>query len=192
MKAVNYCTEFENFPDSQLLAAMSENDNAHSCVYERHKKYCINFMLSKGAEEDAAMDIYQDATIVLYEKVRNPEFKLTCSIQTYLNSICYNQMRARKKGSYETKTVLTDDVDENINDWFEEENESDNLKIEKILKELGHMKERADKCHERLRLFYYESLSMADIAKRLGFSNADSAKAQIDKCRSALKKILAA
>lgn len=184
------CSEFENFTDIQLLGAMLTNENAHSCIYLRHKTYCINYMKTKGASEDDAIDIYQDATIVLYEKIRNPEFKLTCSIQTYLNSVCYYQFLARMKSSYNKKVVLREDIDENAQDWFEEETEIINAKIERLLKEFENLKVRGDKCYERLRLFYYKKLTMLEIASMLGFSNDKSAKVQVDKCRSALKKIL--
>ena len=114
MSRVNPCSEFDNLSDIQLLEVMLTNDNAHSCIYLRHKTYCINFMISKGASEIDALDIYQDATIVLYEKNRDPEFRLTSSIQTYLNSICYNQLLARSKSSYTKKIVLKEEVDENV------------------------------------------------------------------------------
>ena len=146
--------------------------------------------MSKGASEFDAKDIYHDATIVLYEKIQNPAFKLTCSIQTFLNSICFYQLRAKAKSSYNLKTVHTDNVDESIYDWFEEETEIDNTKIERIVKEFEKLKATGDKCYERLRLFYYNKLTMEEIAARLGFSNSDSAKSQIDKCRKTLKKIL--
>ena len=190
MSGINPCSEFDNFTDSQLLGVMLTNDNAHSCIYLRHKAYCINFMMRKGALVNDALDIYQDATIVLYEKIQNPGFRLTCSIQTYLNSVCYYQLLSRAKSSYTKKVVFTDNIDENSQDWFEEESEIINVKIERLLKEFKNLKATGDKCYERLRLFYYEKLTMGEIAARLGFSNAESAKVQVDKCRSVLKKIL--
>jgi RNA polymerase sigma factor (sigma-70 family) len=190
MDVVNPCFQFQHFTDERLLDAMLNDDAAHSCIYLRHKSYCINFMMSKGASENDAIDIYQDATIVLYQKIRSRDFKLNSSIQTYLNSVCYNQLRARGKSSYNKKTVLTEDIDENVHDWFEEVNEESQIKINKIVNALGNLKVKGDKCYERLRLFYYDNLTMAEISVKLGFTNADSAKAQVDKCRSLLKKIL--
>ena len=190
MSRINPCSEFDNLTDTQLLDEMLSNGNAHACVYIRHRTYCLNFMMSKGASEHDALDIYQDATNILYEKIQNPEFRLTCSIQTYLNSVCYYQLLAKAKSGYYTKIVLTDDVDENIQDEFEEETDIVNAKIERLLVAFEELKAKGDKCYERLRLFYYKKLTMGEIAEKLGFSNADSAKVQVDKCRSALKNIL--
>lgn len=190
MSEINFCLEFENLNDSQLLGVMLTNDNAHSCTYIRHKNYCINFMMSKGASENDALDIYQDATIVLYEKIQNPEFRLTCSIQTYLNAICYYQLLGKATSRGGKMIVLTEDFDENYTDWFEEDTEIENANIEILLKEFEKLKTKGDKCYERLSLFYFKKLTMGEIAVKLGFSNADSAKVQIDKCRSILKRTL--
>jgi len=69
---------------------LKESSDALSMVYEKHKEYCINFMKSMYDNRDEVKDIYQDAVIVFYENAIKPGFNLTCSIQTYLNSICKN------------------------------------------------------------------------------------------------------
>lgn len=190
MRGIKSCLEFADFTDIQLLDKMSSNENAHTCIYLRHKEYCIKFLMSKGASEHDAMDIYQDATIVLYEKIKFSDFKLTCSIQTYLNSICHFQFLGRLKGNYTKKIILTEDIDESLNDWFEEETEIVNERVEKLNKEFENLKTNGDKCYERLRLFYYEKLTTAEIAIKQGLTNADSAKSQISKCRNLLKRKL--
>lgn len=192
MNGINPCFEFQNLTDAQLLEAMLKNDTAHSCIYSRHKSYCINFMMSKGASENDAIDIYQDATIVLYEKIRTPEFKLTSSIQTYLNSICYNQLRARSKSSYSKKTVLAEEIDEHGNDWFDEESEEQQTKINKILIALNELRLKGDKCYERLNLFYYENLKNDEIAKKLGLQDAATVKNLINRCRNLVKTMVGA
>lgn len=147
-------------------------------------------MISKGASEDDALDIYQDATIVLYEKIRNTEFRLTSSIQTYLNSICYYQLLARGKSSYANKIVLKEEVDDNIEDWFAEDDEVVQEKINKIRSALEDLKNKGDKCYERLNLFYYEKLKNEEIANRLGLQDAATVKNLINRCRNILKTML--
>ena len=55
---------------------------------------------NNGTEEDAA-DIFQDAIVVFYEKVRLNQFQLTSTIRTYIYSVCrhlwLNKLRAHKK-----------------------------------------------------------------------------------------------
>ena len=190
MSEINFCLEFENLNDSELLGEMLTNDIAHSCIYMRHKNYCINFMMSRGASENDALDIYQDATIVLYEKIQNSGFRLTCSIQTYLNSVCYYQLLARAKSSYVKKILLTDDIDDSIQDWFETEVEENQEKINKILFALETLRIKGHKCFERLRLFYYLKLKNDEIAKRLNLQDADTVKNLIGRCRTILKSMV--
>lgn len=190
MSRVNPCSEVDNLSDIQLLEAMLTNDNAHSCIYLRHKAYCMNFMMSKGASENDALDIYQDATIVLYEKIRDIEFKLTSSIQTYLNSICYYQLLARGKSSYTKKIVLKEEVDENIQDWFEQDDEETLKQIDKLQKGFAYLKDKGDKCYERLKLFYFDKLSTSDIAIILDLKNANVVKHLINRCRDVLRKLV--
>lgn len=147
-------------------------------------------MMSKGASENDALDIYQDATIVLYEKIRDTEFKLTSSIQTYLNSICYYQLLARGKSSYNKKIVLKEEVDETVQDWFAENDEIAQEKINKIRSALEDLKSKGDKCYERLNLFYYEKLKNEEIANRLGLQDAATVKNLINRCRNILKTML--
>lgn len=146
--------------------------------------------MSKGASENDALDIYQDATIVLYEKVRNTEFRLTSSIQTYLNSICYNQLRSRGKSSYTKNIVLKEEIDENAQDWFAEEDEITQEQINKIGSALEDLKSKGDKCYERLNLFYYKKLKNKEIAERLGLQDSATVKNLINRCRNILKTIL--
>lgn len=187
MSRLKFCTDFEKLNDIQLLELMLKDENVHSCIYLRHKDYCINYMISKGVTEIDALDIYQDATIVLYEKTQNKEFKLTSSIQTYLNSICYYQFLAKRKDNYTKKILLKEEFDENIQDWFEEDDEIVQEKTKKILSAFVDLKNNGDKCYERLYLYYYEKLKNEEIANRLGLKDAKTVKNLINRCRNIIK-----
>ena len=43
-------------------------------------------------------------------------------------------------------------------------------------------------CHDLLKKRYLEGKSMVEIAKQMGYSNTDSAKAQVYHCKEFLKK----
>ena len=64
-----------------------------------------------------------------------------------------------------------------------EENERANL-INNCLNELG------DTCKRILYYFYYDELSMEDIAEKMGFANADTAKTKKYKCKKELDKLV--
>jgi DNA-directed RNA polymerase specialized sigma24 family protein len=83
--------------DQTILKNLRKDVKYLDQVYLQNKEYCLNFMKRKHQDFEAIKDIYQDAIIVLYENTRNPKFELTCSIQTYLNSICRNQLLTKYK-----------------------------------------------------------------------------------------------
>jgi RNA polymerase sigma factor (sigma-70 family) len=169
------------------------DDEAVTRLYNRHKSYCISFMNSKYNDENTIQDIYQDAVIVFIEKVRTKNLELVnTSIQTYLNSICYNQIKVRF--SSKSKPVLVgDDLDnqnnynENINDWFNDINDIKNERMKFLQEELLTMQESGGKCYEILRLFYFEKKNMESIAKAMNYTNADNAKNQKSRCLDRLK-----
>ena len=182
---------FEHFTDSELIDNMIENQKVWTYIYEKHRNYCSNFIKKMGVDHDDSMNIYQDSTIVLYEKVKSGTFKLTCSIQTYLNSVCRNQVLATGK-SNRTLHVHTGDFDENITDCFGDNDEDDEInkeRLERILKAFKEMKADNGNCYEILRMFFYESYTMEKIAEHFGYTNADNAKNQKARCQKKLKKL---
>ena len=63
-------------------------------------------------------------------------------------------------------------------------NEEESTAIQKAMGRIG------DICKQLLLLYYWEECSMEEIASRLGFANADTAKTKKYQCKKALEKIL--
>ncbi len=187
MKSANLYTKFKNYSEQELLNEMLKNEDAFNFIYLKCKEPCINFMKKMNANVEDASDIYQDATIVLYEKIQNKSLKLTVKIETYLTSICKYQLLSRFNNVKSKNTIFEENLEEKYDDWIEEENESNTEKMNVLLKEFDILRTNNDKCYERLRLFYYENLSMKEIAKKLNFDTEVSARNQVHKCRKELK-----
>ena len=88
-------------------------------------------MKSKFGDREEIKDIYQDAVIVLRENVNKPGWELTCTIQTYLNSICYYQ-GLTVFGKPKISPGSEDDIEE-ITDWFLPMEESLNAERVRII-----------------------------------------------------------
>lgn len=177
--------------ESNDIIELIRRDKAHlSKVYTDCKDYCLNFMIRMHSDKEVLLDIYQDAIIVFYEKTKDPEFKLTCTVQTYLNSICRYQLLNR----FNSKSALNnaDEFDPNYNDWFEDddlENEKES-KIQSIEKGLAVLKGKGGKCYEILKRFFYEKQSMNKIAEEMDYTNAANAKHQKSRCQKQLKELV--
>lgn len=180
--------------DIEILALLKVDSEALSIVYKRHKKYCINFMKNMYNDFDAIQDIYQDAVIVLYENAQKPDFKLSCTIQTYLNSICRNQIlkRINFDNKYHVKKTEEDNDEhevfiESINDWFEEVKGVNEVRVKVMKNILEEMKDIGSKCYEMLVMFFYQNKTMEAIAQAMNYTNADNAKSQKYKCQEKFK-----
>ncbi len=168
-------------------------DAAATILYNKHKDYCIRFTARMYDDTETIQDIYQDAVIVLIENIRHKNLILeNTSIQTYLNSICRNQVLSRVKSSKKMKYITNDDIensfDEKIDDWLDDLNSLKSERLIIISEELLKMKDDGGKCYDLLALFYFESRTMDYIAQKLEYTNADNAKNQKSRCQKRLKE----
>ena len=140
---------------------------------------------NNGTDEDAA-DIFQDAIVVFYEKVRSHQFQLTSSIRTYIYSVCrhlwLNKLRAQKKViSLVDEGNTVNIASENLDILGTKEK---NQYLIKILETLG------EDCKKVLVLYYFEKLRMKEIAEVMNFANDQVAKNKKSSCLKKLKAIV--
>ncbi len=153
----------------------------------KHFPSIQQMVVTHGGDAEEAYDIFQDALMVLIEKIRTDTFELTASLKTYLYSVCkyklYDKNRKHKALSY------TDSVPENTGD---DEHEDSGLMFElekkfeivdQVLANLG------EKCVDILRRFYHLRESMDVIANALGYANVNTVKTQKYKCLERAKKM---
>jgi RNA polymerase sigma factor (sigma-70 family) len=179
-----------SYTDIELINLLKENNDSLSLLYKRHKAYCINFMKSMYYDHEELRDIYHDAVMVFYEKINTPGFELTCSIQTYLNTVCRNQILKRLNYSKRYKTDSSDsnsDILDSITDTLVELDDLNNERVKVMKKVFGIMKDTSKKCYEMLMRFWYKNQTMDQIANAMHFANADSAKNQKARCQKEFK-----
>ncbi|MBA3682214.1 MAG: sigma-70 family RNA polymerase sigma factor [Bacteroidetes bacterium] len=140
---------------------------------------------NNGSKQDAE-DIYQEALIILIRKIQSPGFILSSSLNTYIYSVCrflWNDQLKKKNKSIETDietTLFVLKAEEIENDTTENENKL----AEKAFNELG------EKCKQLLQLFYFNKISLKEIATKLGFNSEKVAKNQKYRCLEKAKENL--
>lgn len=191
----------ESLSDAQLIELIAEDTAYLQCVSHRTRNYCIAFMQRIGGDFDREQikDIYHDALIVLYEKAKSGEFRLTCSLQTYLNSVCRNQLLNVLKRDSRTLPLATEynqdmagehgQYSDAIRDWLHSGGDDiNNERVQAIMKSLEHMKGKGD-CYELLLMVHYKSMPMKDIASHFGYKNEQIARNKNYLCREQLKAL---
>jgi RNA polymerase sigma factor (sigma-70 family) len=122
-----------------------------------------------GGSFDEAKDVFQDALIVYYERSVSAESALSNDIG-YLVGTAKNLWLKRYRQSNQNLPLNTIDV-------FDEEHESpSNNRLMRFLETAGR------KCMDLLKGFYYDELSLAEIADEFGYSGVRSATVQKYKC----------
>ena len=145
-------------------------------------------ILSNSGYPDDARDIFQEAMIVLYQKVKSGSFELNCQLKTYLYSVSRRLWLKRLSQSQKTSTWSeVEDLQETVpvEDELERhaQHDLDFQVMEQSLNNLG------EPCRSLLKAYYLEMKSMVEIAGDFGYTNADNAKNQKYKCLMRLKKI---
>lgn len=159
-------------------------EKAFARLYKYFPKVEKHILINSGSKEEA-LDIFQDALVLLYQKVNAGEMSADVKIDGFLINSCRllwsNELRKKKVRNGDDSSLggLKSEADDK--DHFEQE-EKFNI-IDNALKKLGN------KCRKLLELFYYKSLSMDEIAKEFGYKTVKSAKVQKYKCMESARKL---
>lgn len=152
------------------------DNKAFEYIYLKYGNYCINrLVLKRGCSKDDAKDLFVDAVLIFRRKILGGEIKYLTSLKFYLYRTCENNYLANlKKEASKAKNQY------NIEQFLYTASEE----ISVAQKESGKFSwsKLSEKCKNMIYLFYVKSISMEEIATRLGLSNADSAKSSKSRC----------
>lgn len=138
-------------------------------------------VITNSGTEEEARDIYQEALVVFWQKATSGKLVMTSKISTYIYSICQNLWRKeldrKKRLSHEEHDVPVS---------LDTETEERNKIIAHCIDQLG------ETCKKVLMYYYFEEMSMQEIAEKLGFANTDTAKTKKYKCKKKLDELVKA
>ena len=159
----------------------SGDEKALEFLYKKYYRMMTKMVITNSGTEEEARDIYQDALIVFWQKATSGNLVMTSKISTYIYSICQNLWRKeldrKKRLSNETNdTPVSMDTDSKEREQI----------IARCINQLG------ETCKKVLMYYYFEEMSMQDIAERLGFANTDTAKTKKYKCKKKLDELIKA
>ena len=166
--------------DSEVLERISRGDErVLDHLYKKYYRMMTKIVLSNNGTEEEAKDVYQEALLVFWQKASGGKLVLTSKISTYLYSICLNQWRKE----LDRKSRLSSEEVEGAG--YQGHEEKERLRIVKeCIEELG------DVCKGVLMYYYFDGMSMQDIAKKMNFANTDTAKTKKYKCKKKLDSLI--
>ena len=160
-----------------ITEIQSGSQKALQYLYKLHFPMIENLIRKNSGSEEDAQEIYQEAMLVVYEKLQKSDFKLSCSLKTYIYSVCRNMWMYQLRKNEQNQARFSDfeqfiPVEETI--------VGENPEYEAILGEVMNLID--DKCKQLLELFYYHGFSLEIIAEKLGYNNGNTAKSKKNKC----------
>jgi RNA polymerase sigma factor (sigma-70 family) len=181
--------------EQQLLAALAQGEReATEQIYRQNYRIINGWLLKNGGSATDADDLFQEAMVVLFSKAQSEEFRLTCSVGTYLFAISkhlwYKKLQRKSKDPIALLDNTGNDDEENDSGIAyeedidaHEEREAHYNQLDEALEQIG------EPCRSILKAYYHQDKSMQEIAADFGYTNTDNAKTQKYKCLTRLKKI---
>jgi len=173
--------------EAATLDGVARGDaNSLERLYRDYFPMVLNMVVQHNGTEDEAKDVFQEAVIVLYDKVKQGGFELTSQLKTYLYSICrrlWLKQLGSKSRAFRNMTAYEDTIAVEEDLARHEEKDLQLTMMEQALDELG------EPCKTIIRDFYIANLSMQEICEKFGYTNSDNAKTQKYKCLQRLKKL---
>lgn len=173
--------------DQVIIAGIASGDtNALETLYRDFFPMVLNMVVQNNGTTEEAKDVFQEAVIVLHDRIKCGGFELSSKLKTYIYAVCrrlwLKQLSDRRwtfqdVSNYEEIIPVDDDI------ATHEEKDRQLSLMEQALDKLG------EPCRSIIQDFYILNQSMREICEKFGYTNTDNAKSQKYKCLQRLKKL---
>ena len=176
-----------NLSTEQLIIKGIQEGNAQvlNKIYKDYHKAILHLVESnKGTVEDAR-DVFQEAILAIYQKSKDPNFKLNHTFLTYFYAVCRNIWRNKLK----KKSFGEVSLSEEMIPMYKEEDLPAIEKNEKYELFQSKFALLGEDCQKLLNLFF-SKVKMEKIMKKMGFSSIGYAKKRKFQCKNKLINLI--
>jgi RNA polymerase sigma factor (sigma-70 family) len=184
-EGINTLNNLESYTDVQLVAGIKTKNNAiFKYIIKLNFRAIKQYVLLNSGSSSDANDIFQEALIILYRKVKEDSFELTSSLSTFLYSIA--KLLWLKELSKRTKNAsITEELD-----YIVDDNESISEQIhrnERLKLYRQKYDELSDDCKKILQMFLMK-ITISEITKIMGYSSEQHTRNRRYRCKESLIK----
>jgi RNA polymerase sigma factor (sigma-70 family) len=172
----------DKYQPSEILESIRKEDRKMLLkIYESYFPQVRHHILSNSGNQYDAEDAFQDAMVIIYEKVRNNTLILSSSFGTYLNKVArfiwYNELKRKRRyfgGEFEKNSLelIPDEID-----FFE-----DYIRLEKRKLIMEHFSELNGDCKKILDLYLKET-PLESITNLMGYSSDQYTRNRRTSCK---------
>ena len=163
-------------------------NKALSHLYDNTLPKVRKYILKNSGNRDEANDIFQDAVIIFFSKVKENKFDSKMDVDAFIYTVARNLWidKARRErrmvnydhvGQFEHQT----DFNNQLTDMIDKEKTGAMRKVFEMLDE---------KCQKILHYYIYEKRSMREISQLMGYSSEDVVKTNHYRCKQYLGKLV--
>lgn len=159
--------------DQRYIEALRTNDTRQiSEIYKIYAPGVKAYLKSRGAEDEEAGDIFQEALIDIYKLASDGQFVLTCPFEAFLLLVCKRKwLNAVKKNKSRGVTKNIDDGYTHVADDTDRQAAAHADQLEKESLVMAMLQHISGRCREII-LASYANKSQEKLAGQLGVSYA--------------------
>lgn len=177
----------------ELLKKLKLGDQeAYEQLYYLAFKSCASLVLKNSGTRADAEDVFQEALYIFLLKIREPKFELSCKISTYIYAITSKLwLKQLNKKSRQPYTLILDEQGEQLPPiQLSTEDDNEDLDNDLLILAMQTLENFGkEECKKLLQLYYFDRLSLQEIAELLGYS-AKYTKKKKANCLKYLKKAI--
>ncbi|WP_378178246.1 RNA polymerase sigma factor [Aquimarina sp. SS2-1] len=144
--------------------------------YRDNITYIKGYVLRNGGTMEDVEDVFQDALVVLYQKLKSGSLEIRVPVKTYFYGICKNTWRSRFR---KRQRVLTNETL-----IINQEKDIDSVTREIELADREHLYrkhfQKLSSDNKNLLLLYFEGKSVREISKMTGYTEGYTRKKKFD------------
>jgi RNA polymerase sigma factor (sigma-70 family) len=169
--------------DELIKGVLAQNEEIFMHLYKTAFNEVFWLVRRNNGTLDDANDIFQEALIILIDKISSGTFELTCSPKTYLYKVCHNLWLKELGKRARRQNVPFEELDYVL---LEDEVEfAEDVSMLKIY--FRHFQELSRECKKILHL-HLKKVPIQEITRRLGFKNDSYTMDRKYRCKQSLIK----
>ncbi|MGW8316875.1 MAG: RNA polymerase sigma factor [Bacteroidales bacterium] len=174
--------------ETSLISGIRAHDSeVLEHIYQSYFPMIEGFVVHHKGTRDQAKDVFQEAMIVIYNRVRAGELELSCKFGTYLYAVCKKiWIQERKKYLLHQDKLKQHPM--TVHDPGPEEDPLLQQHLTRIF--LTHFRDLSPDCQKILSM-YFNDYSLEEIRKALNYNNLHHTADRKYRCKKSLiKRIL--
>ncbi len=175
-----------NSPNKEeLIRGIRNHDSAIlKHIYFAYYPMIEGYITHNQGSREQAQDVFQEAMIIVYNRIRSRELELTCKFGTYLYSICRNIWVQERK-----KYMLHIEKLKNYPQVVQDPGPGDDPLLQKHLTRLfdKHFNELSTDCQKILSM-YFNNFTLEEIRTEMDYKDLHHAADRKYRCKKSLIK----